>query len=141
MWKALFFVAFASTLYLFGLFANQLHKYISLNEAKQIQISEWQMEPGNDETFYLNAAFELNGKKVHYQFKEKFANEFLAEEAIEGLRKQPWTVWIKAGDSSQLTLQKEFPLKEFIHFILAFLVSVYFVWLKIFTRQFRHDLP
>jgi hypothetical protein len=136
MWQGLFFLIFASNLYLGGSFVIKFFEYSCQYPIEEVQISHFNVQPGPKGSFFLQAAFQLEGNQVEYKFKEKFLNEFIAEEALEEMRKETWTVYKNSYDSS-LSLQKYFPMKELVHFGLALAVSIYFIWLYAYSHKFH----
>lgn len=135
MWQGLFFLIFASNLYLGAHFVIKFFEYSCQYPVEQVVISHFDVQPGPKGTFFLEAAFQVGDKKLEYRFKENFLNEFVAQEAIEEMRKESWTVYKNSYDSS-FSLQKYFPMKELVHFGLALAVSIYFIWLYAYSHRF-----
>jgi hypothetical protein len=136
MWQGLFFLIFASNVYLGGHFVMKFFDYQCLFPLETVRIDHFDIQPGPKGSFFLEAAFKMGENQVGYRFQEKFINEFTAEEAIEGMRKEVWTVYKNSYDES-LSLQKYFPMKELVHFGLALAVSVYFIWLYAYSHRFN----
>ncbi len=135
MWQGLFFLILASNLYLGANFVIKFFEYSCQYPVEQVEIAHFDVQPGPKGTFFLEAAFRVGDKQVDYRFKERFLNEFVAQEAMEEMRKESWTVYKNSYDSS-FSLQKYFPMKELVHFGLALAVSIYFIWLYAYSHRF-----
>lgn len=155
MWRILLSCTFIAGIYTGALFFRDFFDYISFSDPKEVSIVEWRMKPikkegfslfpfltsaSSEDVFSLEASFELEGQSYIYEFMETFPNEFVAEEMMESLKDRPWTVWTKQGAGSKITLQRIFPVKRAIHFLLSGFVLLYFIWLrKIVSSTVSYD--
>ncbi|MFZ4773544.1 MAG: hypothetical protein ACOYK9_06095 [Chlamydiia bacterium] len=136
MWQGLFFLVFACNFYLGTNFVIKFFDYVCQYPVEEVRIDHFDVQPGPKGTFFLEAAFLSGGKQIEYKFKEQFINEFVAEETMEGMRKEQWTVY-KNSLNNELSLQRYFPMKELVHLLLAMAVSLYFGWLFVYSRRFK----
>ncbi len=136
MWQGLFFLILLSNLYLGTSFVIKFFDYTCQYAVEEVKIDHFDVQPGPKGSFFLEAAFNYQQKQIEYRFQEKFINEFVAQEALEGMRNETWTLY-KNSYNDSLSLQRYFPMKELVHCLLAFSVSAYFIWLYSYSYRFR----
>ena len=93
MWQGLFFLILVSNLYLGTNFVIKFFDYTCQYPVEEVKIDHFDVQPGPKGSFFLEAAFKFHQKQIEYRFQEKFINEFVAQEALEGMRNETWTLY------------------------------------------------
>lgn len=136
----LFLITGLISLWIGGKFFYHLYGYFTLSEAQKVEISSWNVEEVRPGEFALiaNYSFENNGATYRKEFqfsKPMYTNPHKAQDHIDEWKQQQWWVWYSAKDPHNSSLQKMFPFKASIHFILCLAVLLYFFWLKFYVTR------
>ncbi len=140
IWKFLFLLAGCSGLYFGAVFSYKLYSHFSLSKKVLASVESWEVVEVSGSKFFVSAdyIFDLNSKKVsgRYLFpKPIFPNKSVAERNIQGLKNLEWDVWYRPSNPKISALQHNFPYKAAIHFALAVIVLLYFIWLKDYVSR------
>ena len=113
--------------------------YLSLNEAQlkeavSVQSIHWSVKALTEEQYQIEAdyTFFLKNKLYHNKTlftKPLYRNPFAAEGAIQSFSKQQWKVWYNPSNPDHSTLEKTFPLKDWIYVGILWALFCYFIWL------------
>ena len=126
-------------LWIGGQFVCQLHHYLFFSHSTLAEANEWRVEelkPGKF-TICVNVTFWVEGTKLHRLFKFSkpvYQNHYLADACIKKWEKGSWQVWYNPKNLKMISLQKIFPFKTGIYFILSVGLLLYFWWLGIYMR-------
>ncbi len=123
-----------------GKFLFSIHHYFLLSESAPATVSEWRVEEINSGKFAIVATFEFQagGRTFyeHFRFpKPIYQNQYLSNALIEKWKGESWQVWYNPNDPHIASLQKSFPIKSGIYFVLCLGLFLYFSWLQAYVRR------
>ncbi|MBI3211130.1 MAG: hypothetical protein HYZ47_00360 [Simkania negevensis] len=125
-----------------GKFFLELYHYFSLSHQLPIEIEKWEIQEEKGGKFYLSASYQFlvgdhRFKKTYCFPKPVYLNEYLAKDHLEKWKKEKWELWYQPKNPINSSLQKLFPFKEGIHFLLTLGLFLYFLWLRWYTRRWH----
>ena len=129
-----------STLWVGGKFFLNLYTFLDLGQAQKIKILQWEVDQVKPGKFAVVAhfLFETSGEKYPSSFvfqKPLYTNPYTAQDLVEGWKQGEWWVWYNAKNPKKFSLQKSFPLKQGIYFLICLLLLFYFVWLYFYITR------
>ena len=135
LWKVLICLAVAIAIWFSALAAYQTFCYLRLSSSAPATVTRWQIKELGTSRFAVEAFFEFESNGRHCNGSALFGppfylNPFSAEGAIKAKKKETFTVWFQASNPSVCSLQKEFPLKSFMHALMTLGVFVYFLFIS-----------
>ncbi|MCB1080777.1 MAG: hypothetical protein KDK69_03040 [Chlamydiia bacterium] len=127
-------------LWMGGKFLYDLHHYFLLSHTAPVHINEWKVEEIKPGKFSIFASLEFQvGERIFYKnyrfLKPVYQNPYVAEALIERWENERWEVWYNPKDPQIASLQKAFPIKAGVYFVLCLGVFLYFSWLRIYVRK------
>ena len=142
--KILFIVTALISLWLGGRFFYDLFSYFSLSKQTIAHILEWKVIETKGEKFNLFARYEYTvGNKTyqeeHFFSKPLYPNKHLAQDDLKKWAAFQWNVWYQPKAPTQSSLQRFFPFKKGIHFLLGSFILIYFVCFNEYIKR-MHDL-
>lgn len=127
IWKLLFGLTAAITLFIATQFFIDLNTYFSLSHTAPAKITSWNILELNTDKYALEATYTFKNRQATHRFqKTYFPNPRAAESTLQELKKTPWHAFYNQKNSS---LQRLFPFKHAIHLLLSLGVLLYFFWL------------
>ncbi len=116
--------------------------YTSLNATVSAENLNWSIEQLSDERFAMKAHYiyeveerAFNGETV---FKNDiYRNPLAAEDALKVYSQKDWTAWYSVRNPQYSSLQKNFPLKEFLSATVLWIIMLYFFGLGYYAAQKR----
>lgn len=96
---------------------------------------EWSVVPvkGSRYAAGVEFSYRLEGKEYRKFLtlsQPLYLNEISAKNNLTQYEKLSWSAWIDPGYPAEPSLQKFFPFKQVLHFVLTFAITVYFLVLS-----------
>lgn len=142
--EPIWLVLFGMTLIVFFWFFTKVlfgaYDYMQLSEAVVPKMIHWHVVESRPDYYQIKAKYSFIFKDKRYDgeflFKDKeYGNTHLAHEAIKVWLQMPMKIWINKNNPALASMHRAFPVRDLIRAILAFAVFVYFVWLKLHTKD------
>ena len=140
-WVFLFAIAFLAAGYTTVVAVIQLNTFLRLDKNIISSIDNFEIIP-NGNKFSLLAKYSYNVKNKNwggkYIFKSKlFLNDLAAKRELTVMKnKKDMQLWYASKDPSLSSLEKDFPIKNFLYAIISWIVILYFFWLRNRIKNF-----
>lgn len=140
LWKVLITLTSLVSIWFFGLAVSKLWEYYSLNASTKGVEVRWTVIQAPSAKFAIEAFYHFQVAEKVYEGKTSFADPLFlsplaAETAIKEIEQKQWDVWYNQSNPNKSSLQKLFPFKACIHFLLTFAVVLYFFFLRNFLLR------
>ena len=127
-------------LWMGGRFFFSLYHYFLLSQATPALVNRWKVEEIQSGNFIICATFAFQvGEQTLYQSfrfpKPVYQNQDLAYALVEKWKERDWQVWYNPKNLKMVSLQRSFPIKAGVYFILSVGVVLYFLGLKIYIQR------
>lgn len=136
VWSTLFALALISALWVGINFGVALMDYLKKTNYSKAHIQNWVVQSKGDDEHYILAEFafqaDLKEQIARHLFKDKrYRTKEAAMEAIALLAEDEWGAhWYGDYDNPKVSLEKKFPLKQLVNFVVVLFVGIYFRWIK-----------
>jgi len=135
LWTGLLILTVGASLWFGGKFLFDLYNYTRFSNEVQVQVDKWEVADFTGKEYQISASFHFDVDKTrfHKEFtfkKPTFSNKEAAKHYLDELNKNSWRAWYVPGQPETAELQRFFPVKAMIRFILFIGIVVYFFWLK-----------
>jgi len=140
-WICIFSLMAITVTILFFTFAHAAWGYFSLNRQTLGRVEVFFVRQLEENMFGVEAHYSYVICGVEYKDKKvltnpKFLNEYAAQTHLQKYWKaQPWPVWYNAKHPEVSSLQKIFPVKKLLSFILSLGILLYFLWLQQYVKR------
>ena len=119
------------------------YETIKLNNAAPALIHQWSVKPLTNEQYQIHADYTFFLKNISYAGKTTFGkplyrNPYAAQKAIKSLASQEWKSWYDRANPHHSSLEKTFPLKDWIYAGILWGLFFYFVWLGRYTFRLKN---
>jgi hypothetical protein len=123
-----------SFLILFGVYTSlYIYGYFSLRESAPATITDWSVAPKKENRYSVRAKFifDYEGKPCdgNSEVGQIFPNPWAAENGIATFSQKAWQVWFDPNHPEKATLEKHFPFKVTISFLVILGLVIYFCYL------------
>ena len=134
-WGAIFILTGLISVFLASKLSVQLWDYFSLDAKVPASFMEWKVVEKDPSSFALAISYQFYDRDQTFSgftelAKPYFLNAPSAEIAKKQFSEKSWEVFYRYSNPKMSSLQKLFPFKEGIQFLLALGVLIYFVCLK-----------
>jgi len=141
IWKILFIFTSCIVFTLGGLFVWKFIPYFQYSSFTRGEMLSWEVIEQEPSIFGICVKYRYpTGDQFfegEYIFKQpRFTNEHVAKETIQFMEKEKWEIWYKKRRPELSTLQRLFPFKAMIRFLLSVGILGYFFWFKEYLRRF-----
>jgi hypothetical protein len=117
----------------------ELKKYLSLNEKTKAEVTNLEIRETKKGKFLISATYSYNVKdkklinKTIFK-KPTFLNHFAAFAFLKKRAKEDFYAWYSSKNIKNSSLEKYFPIKNFIYAIISVAIFLYFI---LFFKRLR----
>ena len=154
LWGALVWGSMLSFLWVLSGFTVNYFIYLKQANNSIAEVFEWGVIELDDDKFVVCADFRFHTDGVdeyvsqHLFEKSPYPTMELAESALQSMKQEEWRCyWFGNPHDPQVSMDRNFPMKDFVYTMLALLVYVYFLALRSYyfrrmakARYYRQDL-
>lgn len=142
LWIGLLFLSGAIATVFLNWAVKDTWRWLQLDAEVPIQILSLSVKEIKPHRFGIEADYSYVIDGVSYNKKtwiksKIFLNPLAAETFKNAIRKHPRTGWYSLQDKEFSSLERELPLKSYLHFLITLSVFIYFCYAKNFTSQLR----
>jgi hypothetical protein len=138
IWQALLLTIGCAALIYSGIAIYKYNRYSSLNTSTlDVKVTELKVVEKSSDAFYIEANYQFEVQGKPYQgagiLDERYRNPYAAKTGIKPLNENKWEVWYDREDPNHSSLQKEFPIKEWVSTVFLWGLFLYFLWLGFYV--------
>ncbi len=137
LWNGLVWAAMLSFLWVFSGFTVNYFVYLKQANHSIAQVFDWGVIEMDEDKFVICADFRFHTDGVdedvsqHLFEKTPYPTIEAAEEAMAVMKGQEWKCyWFGNPQDPQVSMDRNFPIKDFIYSMIALAVALYFVILR-----------
>jgi len=108
--------------------------------SKEFEVFNWKIKEKSSDKFYIEAFYQFNVDNKQYQGSTTFEdtpyrNAYAAEMAIKSKQTPTNDLWYEKNNPLNSSLQKEFPIKEWVSSVFLWGLTLYILWLGFYILK------